>query len=147
MKGNLKENLVVKTLMKELLSLRMEKKEKVQYFNQIFTNHLRNFSATNKPAEELLVEYYTTTLSPQLEMLMKRAVKLTLVENFEEAIKVEADVDSIAKHTSEPEVKTFSGKNHLLLTRPKEEHSNELENVVKMVQKLSNKIVDLEKDK
>ena len=35
----------------------------------------------------------------------------------------------------------------MLLTRPKEEHSNELENVVKMVQKLSNKIVDLEKDK
>ena len=35
----------------------------------------------------------------------------------------------------------------MLLTRPKEEHSNELENVVKMVQKLSNNIVDLEKDK
>ena len=35
----------------------------------------------------------------------------------------------------------------MLLTRPKEEHSSELENVVKMVQKLSNKIVDLEKDK
>ena len=35
----------------------------------------------------------------------------------------------------------------MLLTIPKEEHSNELENVVKMVQKLSNKIVDLEKDK
>ena len=33
------------------------------------------------------------------------------------------------------------------LTIPKEEHSNELENMVKMVQKLSNKIVDLEKDK
>ena len=42
---------------------------------------------------------------------------------------------------------TFSSKKHLLLTRPKEEHSSELENVVKMVQKLSNKIVDLEKDK
>ena len=31
--------------------------------------------------------------------------------------------------------------------RPKEEHLNELENVVKMVHKLSNNIVDLEKDK
>ena len=35
----------------------------------------------------------------------------------------------------------------MLLTIPKEEHSNELENVVKMVYKLSNNIVDLEKDK
>ena len=56
-------------------------------------------------------------------------------------------MESIEKYTSEPEVKTFSGKKPLLLTRPKEEHSNELENVVKMVQKLSNKIVDLEKEK
>ena len=42
---------------------------------------------------------------------------------------------------------TFSSKKPLLLTRAKEERSNELENVVKMVQNLSNKIVDLEKDK
>ena len=35
----------------------------------------------------------------------------------------------------------------MLLTRTKEEHLNELEDVVKMVQKLSNKIVALEKDK
>ena len=33
------------------------------------------------------------------------------------------------------------------MTRPKKEHSSELENVVKMVQNLSKKIVDLEKDK
>ena len=35
----------------------------------------------------------------------------------------------------------------MLLTRPKGERSNELENVVKMVQILANKIVDLEKYK
>ena len=40
----------------------------------------------------------------------------------------------------------MNGNKPLLLTRPKEEHSNELENVVKMVHKLSNKIVDLEKE-
>ena len=106
--------------MKELLSLRMKKKEKVQYFNQIFTSHLSNFSATNKLAKELLVEYYTTTISPQLTMYVKRAVKLTLIENFEEFLKVEADLDSIEKHISKPEVKTFSGKKPLLLTKTKE---------------------------
>ena len=35
----------------------------------------------------------------------------------------------------------------MLLTRHKEEHSSELENMVKMVQKLSNKIVNLKNDK
>ena len=55
-------------------------------------------------------------------MFVKRAVKLTLVENYEEANKVEAKLDSINKHTTEPEVKTFSGKKPMLLTRPKEEH-------------------------
>ena len=55
----------------------MEKKEKVQDLNQIFTNHLRNFSATNKPTKEFLV---TTRLSGQLEMFVRREVKLKLVK-------------------------------------------------------------------
>ena len=44
-------------------------------------------------------------------------------------------------------MRIVSSKKPLLLTKPKEEYSSELENVVKMVQNLSNKIVDLEKDK
>ena len=80
-------------------------------------------------------------------MFVKIAMKCSLVGNYEESNKVEVEIDSIAKHTSESEIKTFSSKKPLLLTRPKEEHSNELEHVVKMVQRLSNNIVDLEKDK
>ena len=80
-------------------------------------------------------------------MFVKRAVKPSLEENYEESSKVEAELYNINKHTVELEVKTFSGKKPLLLTILKEENSNELENVVKMVKKLSNKIVDLEKDK
>ena len=70
-----------------------------------------------------------------------------MVETYEESNKVEAELESINKHTAEPNVRIFSSKKPFLLTRPKEENSSELENVVKMVQKLSNKIVDLEKDK
>ena len=80
-------------------------------------------------------------------MFVKRAGKVRLVENYEEAKKVEEDLDSIESHTLELELKHTTNKMPLLLTKPKQEHSNELENVVKMVQKLSNKIVDLEKDK
>ena len=46
--------------MKELLSMKMEKREKVQDFNQRFTTLLNNFSAATKPIEESLVEYYST---------------------------------------------------------------------------------------
>ena len=65
------------------------------------------------------------------------------MENCEETNKVEVELESIAKHTSESEIKAFSSKKKFLLTRSKEEHSNELENVVNMVQKLSNNIVDI----
>ena len=99
------------TLMKELLALKMEKTEKFLDFNHRFTHHLNNFSASIMPGEETLMEYYSSALSPQIAMFMKRSLK------------------------------------PLLLTKPKEERSTKLENVVKMVQKLSNKIVDLEKDK
>ena len=56
-------------------------------------------------------------------------------------------MDSIEKHTPEPELKHTIRKMSLLSTKPREENSNELENVMKMVQKLSNKIVDMEKNK
>ena len=70
-----------------------------------------------------------------------------MVETYEESVKIEADLESINKHYVEPEIRNFGSKKPLLLTRPKDEHSNELEGVVKMVHKLSNNIVDLEKEK
>ena len=108
---------------------------------------MNSFSATTKPTDESLIEYYTTSLDPPIAMFVKRSGKITLVENYEEAKKVEADLDSIEKNTLELELKHVTSKIPLLLTKPREEHSNELENVVKMVQKLSNKIVDMEKDR
>ena len=66
-------------------------------------------------------------------MFVKRSVKPSLVENYEEAKKVEHDLESINKDYVEPEASTFGSKKPLLLTKTKEEHSNELENMVKMV--------------
>ena len=45
----------IATLTKELLSLRIDKKEKVQDFNYRFNSHLINFSATTKTSEETLI--------------------------------------------------------------------------------------------
>ena len=100
-----------------------------------------------KPTEETLIEYYTSALGPDMAMFDKRSVKATLAETYEEVEKIEAELVSVNKYPVEPKTKTFSNKKPLLLTRPKDEKSNELEGVVKMVQKLSNKIVDMEKER
>ena len=79
------------------------------------------------------MEYYTSTLSIDTSMLVKKLLKPSLVENYKEDKKVEHDLESINKDYVELEVRTFGIKKPLLLTKPKEEHSNELENMVKMV--------------
>ena len=66
-------------------------------------------------------------------MFVKMLVNPSLVETYEEAKNVEPKLESINKHYVEQEARTFGTKKPLLLTRTKEEHSNELENVVKIV--------------
>ena len=124
----------------------MEKKEKVLDFNHRFAHHLNNFNASMMHAEETLIEYYSSALSPEIAMFVKWSEKPSLLETYEEANKVEEELESINKQTADSNTKNFN-KKPLLLIKPKEERSNELENVFKMVQKLSNNIVDLEKDK
>ena len=108
-------------LMKELLALKKEKKEKVQDFTNSFVSHLKSFNAAIKPAEETLSEYYTSALGPKMAMFTKRSVKATLSATYEEVEKIEAELESVNKYLVEPEAKTFSSKKPLLLTRPKDE--------------------------
>ena len=133
--------------MKELLALGKEKKERMHNYNQRFAAHLNNFNATIKPAENTLIEYYTSALGPDLAMFVKRLVNPTLVKMYEEAKKVEAKMESIDKYATQSEEKKFGNKKPLLLTKPKDERSHELDGVVKMVQKLSNRVIDMEKEK
>ena len=93
------------------------------------------------------MQYYTSVLSLDIAMFVKRLVSPSLVETYEQSIKIEVEHESINKHSVELEIRTFGGKKLLWLIRPKEECSNELEGVVNVVQKLSNKIIDLENDK
>ena len=94
---------------------------------------MNSFNATTKPIDESLVEYYTTSLYPPIAMFVKRVGKVTLVEKYEETKKIETDLDSIERNTLDPELKHTTSKRHLLLTKPKEEHSNKIDNVVNMV--------------
>ena len=51
------------TLMKGLGALKKERKERVHNFTQRFATYLNNFTAAEKPSENALIEYYTSTQS------------------------------------------------------------------------------------
>ena len=71
------------------------KKEKVHSFTQRFAAYLKNFYATDKPSDKVLIEYYTLALGPKLAMFSKMLFNPTLLETYEEAERVEAEKESI----------------------------------------------------
>ena len=60
-------------------------------FTQRFVSYLQFFSATDKPSDKVLIEYYASSLGPDLDMFAKMSVKPTLSETYEEAERVEAE--------------------------------------------------------
>ena len=79
-------------------------------------------------------------------MFSKMKAKPTLAETCEEAERVEAERESIEDYPEQPGEKN-SRKRALLLSKPKEEQSHDFEGMLKMIQKLSNGIIDLEKER
>ena len=59
-----------------------------------------------------------------MAMFSKRSVKATLAATYEEAEKIEDELESVNKYPLDPKSKTFSSKKPLLLTRSKDEKSN-----------------------
>ena len=103
------------TLMKGLGALKKERKEKVHNFTQRFSAYLKNFFATDKPSDKVLIEYYTSALGPDLAMFAKAQVKPTLAETFEEAERVEAEKESIEDYPEQSGEKNFRGKSLIVV--------------------------------
>ena len=74
-------------------------------------------------------------------MFSKMKARPTLAETYEEA-----ERESIEDYPDLPEENT-TRKRTLLPSKPKEEQSHEFEGMMKMIQKLSNRIIDLEREK
>ena len=79
-------------------------------------------------------------------MFSKMKPRPTLVETYEEEERVEAEKESIADYPDLPKKKTTMEKS-LLMSKPKEEQSHDFQGMLKMIQKLSNRIIDLEKER
>ena len=69
----------------------METKEIIKDFNHRFLTLKNKIYVAYQPPEDIIIENYTSALPKYLGMFVKQAHKITLVETFEEAIKVEKD--------------------------------------------------------
>jgi len=92
----------------------------VHNLTQIFAAYLKKFTVVDKPSEKVLIVYYTLALGPELAMFSKISVKPTLLETYEEAERVEAEMESIENYHVQSKEKSF-GKKPLLPTKPKDE--------------------------
>ena len=91
-------------------------------FTQRFAAYLKNFSATDKQSDKVLIEYYTSTLGPDLAMFSKMQVKPMLSETYEEADRVEAEKESIEDYLSSREKKLLVRKPYYCLSLKRSNH-------------------------
>jgi hypothetical protein len=102
------------------------------------------------PTESLVIAYYTKALHQSIAIWVKRSKKATLLEAFEEASQIEKDILSL-KDSSSNETETSSSykKKIEILPRPTQSktqpENSDLENLTKVVQKLSNQVIDLKR--
>ena len=108
--------------MKGLCALKKERKEKVHNFTQIFVAYLKKKSATDKPSDKVLIEYYTSALGPELAMFSKMSVKPKLSETYEEAERVEAEKESIEYYPEQSREKPLVRKHYYLLSLRRNNH-------------------------
>ena len=79
-------------------------------------------------------------------MFANMKAKPTLAETYEEVERVEFERESIDDYPEQLRENTIERRN-LLMSKPKEERSHDFEGMLKMMQKLSNRIIDLEKER
>jgi hypothetical protein len=137
-------------LVMDLSNLKMNAKEKVKDFNQRFLTLKNRIPIDSMPAESLVIAYYTKALHQSIAIWVKRSKKATLVEAFEEATQIEKDILGLKDSSSNETENTTSSKKKIEIlprsTQNKAQPENsELENLTKVVQKLSNQVIDIKR--
>jgi hypothetical protein len=135
-------------LVMDLTNLKMNSKEKVKDFNQRFLTLKNRIPVDSMPAESLVIAYYTKAIHQSIAIWVKISKKATLLEAFEEATQIEKDILSLKDSSSnETETVSSSKKKIEILPRPTQKktqpENSDLENLTKVVQKLSNQVIDL----
>ena len=117
-------------------------------FNQRFIN-LLNYIPEN-PAESIQVEFYNVALPPTIAMFVKAREKITLAENFLEAIKVEKYMASISSHQGNEENKPSSlekitKKKGILKMdiEKKDKQTNDMGSMQRVLKQITNELINL----
>jgi hypothetical protein len=137
-------------LVMELSSLKMNPKEKIKDFNKRFLTLKNRIPTDSMPVENLIVAYYTKALHQNISIWVKRSKKPTLLEAFKDASQIEKDILSLKDTTiNEMETSSSSKKKIKILPRPSQNkaqpESSDLENLQKVIPKLSNQVIDLKR--
>lgn len=82
-------------LVLELSRIRMNGKEKIKDFNQCFLSLRNKISVESRPLEGVVIEFYTLDLPQTMAMFMKQNHKVTVQDNFIEAIRIEKDLTNL----------------------------------------------------
>ena len=99
-------------LVMDLSRMRLGPKERIKDFNQRFLTLRDKIPATQRPAEEVTIQFYTKALPPTIAMFVKRAKLETLAEVFDETILIEKDRNSIVGNTQNDNEASSSSKKH-----------------------------------
>jgi hypothetical protein len=137
-------------LVMDLSNLKMNAKEKVKDFNQRFLTLKNRIPTDSMPAESLVIAYYKKALHQSIAIWVRRSKKATLVEAFEEATQIEKDILSLKDSSSNETENTPSSKKKIeILPMPiqnkAQPENSKLENLTKVVQKLSNQVIDIKR--
>jgi hypothetical protein len=140
----------MEVLIMEISILKMNPKEKVKDFNQIFFTLKNKIPVDSMPVESLIVAYYDKALHNNIAIWVKRSKKNMFLESFEEARQIEKDIFSLKDNLSSQVETTSSSKMKIeILTRPPQTKNQpktlDLESLQKAFQKISNQFVDLKR--
>ena len=128
----------------ELSRIMMDGKEKIKDLNQHFLTLKNKIPIESRPPEGVVVEFYTPTLPQMMAMFVKQTCKISLQDNFTEAIRIEKDLVSLkGSHTNDkPYSSRVPVKTH---ANRRDQNSFDMEGLQRMVKQLYNKIIDLKK--
>ena len=73
----------------------MDGKEKIKDFNQPFLSLRNKIHVESRPLDGVVIKFYTSGLPQTMEMFVKQTRKITLQDNFIEAIRIEKDLASL----------------------------------------------------
>ena len=139
-------------LVSELSRIRIEPKEKVKDFNQRFLTLRNRIPITSRPTEDVTIEFYTSALPGKIAIFVRQKAKLTLAENFEEAIKVEKHVTATKTNpvtdtdtASSSRKKTDSPAKATPSSDKRGQDALDLDSLQRVIKKLSNEIIDLKR--